>query len=108
MRGRKPRTFALAAHDVPILQQIARSRTLPWFQVQRARAVLAIADGERIQAVAFQSQCDPSTLWRLCRRYEQAGLEGLLAEAPRSGHPIEISPSGARPDRATGLSGADR
>ncbi len=55
MRGRKPRKFTLAAHDVPILQQIARSRTLPWFQVQRARAVLAMADGERVRTVAFQS-----------------------------------------------------
>jgi transposase len=92
MRGRKPRDFSLAAHDVPILQQTARSRILPWFQVQRARVVLAIADGERVQAVAFQLQCDPSTVWRFCRRYEQGGLEGLLSEAPRSGHPIEISP----------------
>jgi len=25
-------------------------------------------------------------------RYEEAGLEGLLADAPRSGHPLEISP----------------
>jgi transposase len=71
---------------------MARSRTLPWFQVQRARAVLAIADGERVQTVAFQMQCYPSTVWRLCRRYEEAGLEGVLAEVPRTGHPIEISP----------------
>jgi hypothetical protein len=106
MRGRKPRDFSLAAHDVPIRQQIARSRILPWFQVQRARVVLAIADGERVQTVAVQLQCDPSTVWRFCRRYEQAGLEGLLSEAPRSGHPMEISPSAARSDRATGLSGA--
>ena len=92
MRGRKTRGFSLAAHDVPILQQIARSRTLPWFQVQRARAVLALAGGERVQAVTFQMPCDPSTLWRICRRYEQSGLEGLLSDAPRSGHPVEISP----------------
>ena len=84
--------FLLAAHDKPILEQIARSRTLPWFQVQRARAVLAIAEGARIQTVAFPMQCDPSTVWRLCRRYEEAGLEGVLAEVPRAGHPIEISP----------------
>jgi hypothetical protein len=92
MRGRKPRRFLLAAHDKPILEQIARSRTLPWFQVQRARVVLAIAEGARVQTVAFQLQCDPSTVWRLCRRYEEAGLEGVLAEVPRAGHPIEISP----------------
>jgi hypothetical protein len=108
MRGRKPRDFTLAAHDIPILQQIARSRTLPWFQVQRARAVLAMADGERVQTVAFQSQCDTSTVWRLCRRYEQAGLKSLLAEAPRTGHPLEISPPAARANRATGLPGANR
>jgi Winged helix-turn helix len=107
MRGRKPRDFSLSAPDVPILQQIARSRSLPWFQVQRARVVLAIADGERVQTVAFQLQCDPSTVWRFCRRYEQAGLEGLLSEAPRSGHPIEISPSATSSDCAAGLSGAD-
>lgn len=108
MRGRKPRHVSLAEPDEPILQAIARSRSLPWFQVQRARLVLAMARGERVQTVAFQMQCDPSTVWRLCRRYEEYGLEGLLVEAPRSGHPLEISPSAARPDRATGLSGADR
>src|SRR5919197_738994 len=85
MRGRKPRRLLLAAHDKSILEQIARSRTLPWFQVQRARAVLAIAEGARVQTVAFQMQCDPSTVWRLCRRYEEAGLEGVLAEGPRGG-----------------------
>src|SRR5437016_7653075 len=37
-------------------------------------------------------QCDPSTVWRLCRRYEQAGLKGLLAEVSRPRHPAEISP----------------
>jgi hypothetical protein len=107
MRGRKPRGLSLAAHDVFLLERIARSRILPWFQVQRARVVLAIAGGERVQTVAFQMQCDPSTIWRLCRRYEQTGLEGLLAEAPRAGHPTEISPPAACSDCATGLSGTD-
>jgi hypothetical protein len=108
MRGRKPRRFLLAAHDKPILERIARSRTLPWFQVQRARVVLAIAEGARIQTVAFQMQCDPSTVWRLCRRYEEAGLEGVLAEVPRAGHPIESSPPATCPDWAIGVSGTDR
>jgi hypothetical protein len=108
MRGRKPHGISLAAHDRCLLKQIARSRTLAWFQVQRARIVLAMADGERVQSVATRMQCDPSTVWRTCRRYEQGGLEGVLAEAPRTGHPAEISPPGARADRATGLPGADR
>lgn len=108
MRGRKPRGIELAAHDRQLLQQIARSRTLPWFQVQRARLVLAMAEGERVQTVAERLECDPSTVWRICRRYEQKGLAGVLAEAPRTGHPAEISPFGPSADRATGLPGADR
>jgi hypothetical protein len=108
MRGRRPHRILLAAHEVPILQQIARSRTLPWFQVQRARVVLAMADDDRVQTVAFQMQCDPSTVWRICRRYEQAGLGGLLADAPRSGHPLEISPPPTCSDRGTGLPGTHR
>lgn len=108
MRGRKPHGILLDVHDRSVLQRIAGRRTLAWFQVQRARIVLQIADGERVQAVAARMQCDPATIWRTCRRYEQAGLEGLLTEAPRAGHPIEISPSGARPDRATGLPGTGR
>lgn len=108
MRGRKPRSIAVGAHDRCLLEQIAHSRTLPWFQVQRARTLLAMADGERVQTVAARMQCDPSTVWRLCRRYEQAGLEGVLVEAPRTGHPTDISPSGTCADCATGLSGAHR
>ncbi len=107
MRGRKPRDFSLAIHDAPILQQIARSRTLSWLQVQWARVALAMASGERVQTVAFQMQCDASTVWRICRHYEQAGLEGLLSDTLRSGHPVEISPA-VRPDCATGVSGAAR
>jgi hypothetical protein len=66
VRPGTPRGLSLAAHDVSLLEQIARSRILLWFQVQRARMVLAIAGGERVQTVAFQMQCDPSTIWRLC------------------------------------------
>jgi hypothetical protein len=55
MRGRKSRGIVLTAHDPSLWQQITRSRTLPGLQVQRARRVLAMAEGERVQ-------CDPSTL----------------------------------------------
>ena len=37
MRGRKPRSLRIVADDVPILHQISRSRSLPWYQVQRAQ-----------------------------------------------------------------------
>ena len=37
MRGRKPRSLRIVPHDAPILQEIARSRSLPWYQIQRAQ-----------------------------------------------------------------------
>ena len=106
MRGRKPRRLSLAPNDKPVLERITHSRTLPWFQVQRARALLAMAAGERIQ-LAWQLQCSPSTLWRLGRRYEQVGLAKLLVEAPRVGRPSEISPPATSATGSAGVSGTD-
>lgn len=84
MRGRKPRQVTIAVADYPVLRLIAQGEGVPWYQVQRARIVLAIAAGERTQAVAKELGCDEATVWRTCRRYEQAGLSGLLADGRRS------------------------
>jgi hypothetical protein len=92
MRGRKPCPLALAPADIAILQRLSRSRAEPFFQVQRARAVLEIANGEHIQTVASHLHCDPSTVWRICRRYEHGGVDQLLADRPRTGRPQQISP----------------
>ena len=99
MRGRKPRSLELMCADVRLLEQLARSQTRPWFQVRRARIVLAVASGARTQELADQMECDTATIWRTCRRYEAAGVDGLLAYAPRSGHPEQISPLGPRANR---------
>lgn len=92
MRGRKPRPFSLDPADRATLHQVARSRTLTFLSVEHARIVLAVADGQRIQDVARLHQCDPATVWRLCRRYEQGGLPRLLNDLPRCGCPQRISP----------------
>ena len=82
------------------------SQTRPWYQVRRARILLGIADGARTQTLAFQTQCDESTVRRTCRRYERLGLSGLLESPKRSGRPIVISPPATCPDRRVGLPGA--
>ena len=107
MRGRKPCPLTLAPADVPTLQRVARSRCRPFLQVQHARAVLAVAGGERIQTVASGLHCDPSTIWRLCRRYERNGIEQLLVDRPRIGRPQQLSPPPESADRQVGLPGAD-
>src|SRR5439155_23164819 len=47
----------------------------------------------------FRSQCDRTTIWRVCRRYEQAGIAAVLCEGERSGRPQRLSPPAAGPDR---------
>ena len=84
MRGRKPRQVTIAPSDYSVLRWIARGGDLPAYQVQRARIVLAIADGKRTQNVAEEAGCDQATVWRICRRYEEQGLSGLLADGRRS------------------------
>jgi hypothetical protein len=84
MRGRKPRQVTITPTDYSVLRWIAQGDHLPAFQVQRARIVLAIAGGERTQAVAEKVGCDEATVWRTCRKYEQQGLSGLLADGRRS------------------------
>jgi Winged helix-turn helix len=108
MRGRKPRLLTIVAADLPILQAVARARRLAWFQVQHARIVLAVAAGEPIAAIADRLECDPATVWRLARRYEQDGLKALLLDEPHVGRPQEISPPAACQNHHPGLPGADR
>lgn len=108
MRGRKPRPLSIAAADADVLRAVAHSRQLPFFQVQHARIVLAVATGEPIQSVACRLECDRATVWRVCRRYEQGGREKLLQNEPRLGRPQEISPPPTCPDCSIGLPGADR
>jgi hypothetical protein len=106
MRGRKPRPLSIDSADLAILHQIARSDSLPWYQVRRARIVLANAQGVHNSTVAFQMQCNEATVWRTCRRYERGGLTELLAPPVRPGSPGRISPPPAGTDCPTRLPGA--
>ncbi|HMB03348.1 MAG TPA: helix-turn-helix domain-containing protein [Isosphaeraceae bacterium] len=99
MRGRRPQPLAIAPEDVEPLRRLARRHSAPWFQVRRARIVLALADGGRVQAVAAVNQCDAATVRRTRRRYRRLGFDGLLAPPQRPGRPPRISPPPAGPDR---------
>jgi transposase len=94
MRGSKPKALTILPADRCELERIAHSDTLPWYQVRRARLVLAIAAGQGREALAIQLACDESTIWRTCQRYRQLGLAGLLADRrqERSGRDLLITP----------------
>jgi hypothetical protein len=102
MSGRKPRPLTIAQADADILRTVARSRHLCFYQVQHARIVLAVAAGEPIQSVADRLECDRTTVWRACRRYEQGGWKERLLDEPRLGRPQEISPPSSVPRSSNG------
>jgi transposase len=80
MRGRKPNVPPLAPADLDRLQHIAHSDSLPWYQVRRARIVLALAAGQRKRDIAAQVDCGVATVWRAAERYRRDGLDGLLTD----------------------------
>ena len=94
MRGRRPETMTIAGPDQDALHAVAHSGSLPWFQVQRAKIVLALAAGERQCSVADRLECDVATVWRACERYRQGGLASLFADGRQgnSGRLEQVSP----------------
>ena len=87
MRGRKPDLFKLEHKDVIELGRFLRDGHTPQRVAQRARILLARAAGEGVVAVATKVERDPATVWRVCQRYRQHGLQAALLDAPRSGRP---------------------
>jgi transposase len=97
MTGRKPKTIVLLAEHVTVLQELVQSGKTEQRVARRARILLAMADGSRVAPLADKFDHDPATIWRICRRYEGRGLNGVY-DAPRSGRRRAISPPGAGTD----------
>ena len=78
MRGRPPKALTIRPDDLAELQRIAHSDTAPKFQLQRARMVLGMAEGQQRQHLASRLGCDESTILRVCDRYRDHGIGGAL------------------------------
>ncbi len=94
MRGRRPNAVTIHGPDQSELERIAHSDTLPWFRVRRARIVLGMAAGRRREVLASELDCDESTIWRTCQRYQSLGLSDLLSDQRQgnSGRDLQITP----------------
>lgn len=103
MTGRPPIPVEIAEPDELVLKETARSQSLPFWQVRRARTLLAVADGERIKDVAQKLGCGIATVRRTCRLYQKGGLGAGLYRVKPPGRPARLSPPGPRADRGTGL-----
>jgi hypothetical protein len=92
MRGRKPELLELKPKDEKTLRQLLRDGQTPLRIARRAQILLSCGEAEqRVLLVSDKAGQNRTTVWRVCERYRDAGLEAALYDAPRSGHPRVFS-----------------
>jgi transposase len=87
------RVTELRRGDRAILEHWVRARTTPHRLVERARIVLASADGHGGDAIGAMLGVSRPTVSRWLDRYDAEGAAGLAADRPRSGRPKRITPA---------------
>ncbi len=87
------RVTTLRRGDRTILEQWVRARTTPRRLLERARIVLASADGRAGEAICALLDVSRPTVSRWLDRYDAEGAAGLLADRPRAGRPKQITPA---------------
>jgi hypothetical protein len=90
-----PYRIELSDEERAALQSLARSYTLPYWQVVRAQMVLMAAEGMRNEEIAARLNCgrDVVSQWR--KRFFEQRLAGL-EDRPRRGRPPTFPPSRTR------------
>jgi len=84
------------------LEHQARSQTLPFRQVQRARLILDLANGLSLSESARHAGCQRWIARKWLTRFAKDRLKGL-DDLPRPGRPPSFSPSGRHTSGATRL-----
>ena len=79
--------LGISAGDRRELERITRSHTAERRMVERARIVLAAAEGRSAARIAREVGCSGPTVKKWRRRFELDGLAGLR-DAPRPGRPL--------------------
>lgn len=98
MRRRPPRVIDLAPDDAAYFEQLVRDGRTEQRVARRARILLAMANAATVvQDLADRLDVERTTIWNLCRRYEEVGARAVEG-ASRAGRPRTFSPSAARRD----------
>jgi transposase len=92
---RSPYVIVLDAEDRERLESTARRLRAPLRDVQRARIMLAAADGLENVEIAERVGVDVNTVSKWRKRFFEEGIDGLL-DRHRSGRPRTFSPFGDR------------
>ncbi len=88
LRGRTPGKFVLKPKDKAALRALLKDGQTPLRVARRAEILLERAEG-RLGIVELSKTVRENafTIWRVCRRYQQQGLQAALYDASRSGRP---------------------
>jgi Winged helix-turn helix len=95
MPRRSPYRIDLSDDERAVLLSLARSYTLPYWQVTRAQMVLLAADGLRNDEIAARLNCRREVVSQWRKRFFEQRLAGL-EDRPRRGRPPVFPPSGPR------------
>jgi transposase len=82
--GRKAQPIECDEKQRKGLEQLARSRSKPRQQVERARMVLGCVEGSEVKEVAARCHTRPNTVIKWRQRFATQGMDGLR-DAPRAG-----------------------
>lgn len=93
-KSQKP-ALALSAEVRERLEALTRARGEPFHRVERARVVLAFADGETVSSIARRMRSNRPRVERTINRALQVGVLASLEDLPRSGKPRSV-PAEAR------------
>lgn len=95
MPGHSPYRIELSDEERDLLESVARSYTLPYWQVVRAQMVLLAARGLRNDQIAARLNCRREVVSQWRKRFFEQRLTGL-EDRPRRGRPPTFPPSRTR------------
>ena len=95
MPRNSPYRIELSDDERGVLESLARSYTLPYWQVTRAQMVLLAAQGLRNDQIAAHLNCRREVVSQWRKRFFESRLAGLQ-DLPRGGRPSAFPPSRAR------------
>lgn len=99
MRRRPPHVIELSADDAAYFDQLVHDGRTEQRVARRARILLAMANPTTVvQDLADRLEVDRTTIWHLCRRYEEVGAQ-VVGDAPREGRHRTFLTSSPRRDR---------